>query len=239
MTEFKRSRLNRNTEEQVTKKTVLLGLTTIILSISILVFGLPLLIKFSVFLGEGKSKKTDQTETKELPPLAPRLVIPYEATNSGQIKISGFAEPKVTVELFRGETSIGKTEVTADGDFVFDDISLTEGDNGFNAVASTTEAGSGDGSKTINVIYDKTQPKLELSNPSEASLTVDSADFDIIGATEFGASVSINNRIAPVDNDGNFKLKWQLNTGKNELEVVSTDLAGNQTKKKISITYSL
>ena len=239
MTEFKRSRLNRNTEEQVTKKTVLLGLVTIVLSVSILVFGLPLLIKFSVFLGEGKSKKTDQSETKELPPLAPRLVVPYEATNSSQIKISGFAEPKVTVELFKGETSIGKTEVTADGDFIFDDISLTEGDNGFNAVASTEEAGSGDGSKTINVIYDKTSPKLELSNPSEDSLSVDSADFDIIGITESGASVSINNRIAPVDNDGNFKLKWQLNTGKNELEVVSTDLAGNQTKKKVTITYSL
>jgi len=42
-----------------------------------------------------------------------------------------------------------------------------------------------------------------------------------------------------VDNDGNFKLKWQLNTGKNELEIISNDLAGNQTRKKISITYSL
>jgi hypothetical protein len=239
MTEFKRSRLNRNIEEQVTKKTVFLGLLTIILSILILVFGLPLLIKFSVFLGEGKSSKTDQTESKELPPLAPRLVIPYEATNSSQIKISGFAEPKVTVELFKGETSIGKTEVTAEGDFVFDNISLSEGDNGFNAVASTSKTGSGDGSKTINVVYDKTPPKLELSNPSEDNLTVDSADFDIIGVTDSGASVSINNRIAPVDNDGKFKLKWQLTTGKNELEVISTDLAGNQTKKKISITYSL
>lgn len=239
MAEFKRSRLNRKTEEQVTKKTVFLGFITIFLSVLILVFGLPLLIKFSVFLGSGKAKKVDQTETKELPPLAPRLIIPYEATNSSQIKISGSAEPKVTVELFNGEMSIGKTEVTTDGDFVFNNVSLSEGDNGFNAVASTDEAGSGDGSKTIKVIYDKTPPNLELSNPSEESLTVDSADFDIVGKTEVGASVSINNRIAPVDNDGNFKRKWQLNMGKNELEVISTDLAGNQTRKIISITYSL
>jgi hypothetical protein len=239
MAEFKRSRLKRNTEDQVTKKTVFLGLLTIILSISILVFGLPLLIKFSVFLGEGKSKKTEQIKENKLPPLAPRLIIPYEATNSSQIKISGFAEPMVTVELFKGEISIGKTEVTAEGDFIFNNISLDEGDNGFNAVASTPDVGSGDGSKTINVIYDKTPPKLELTNPSEESLSVDSSDFDIIGLTDVGASVSINSRIAPLDNDGKFKLKWQLNTGKNELEIISTDLAGNQTKKKISITYSL
>ena len=106
-------------------------------------------------------------------------------------------------------------------------------------MASTEKAGKGDGSKTIVVAYDKTAPKLELTNPSEESLSVDSADFDIIGNTEAEASVSINNRIAPVNNDGSFKLKWQLNMGKNDLEVISTDLAGNQTKKKISITYSL
>jgi len=89
------------------------------------------------------------------------------------------------------------------------------------------------------VSYDKTPPSLELTNPTEESLTVDSADFDIVGTTDTGSSVSINNRIAPVDNGGGFKLKWQLDMGKNDLEIVSTDLAGNQTKKKISITYSL
>lgn len=239
MAEFKRSRLKRNTEEQVTRKTVFLGLLTVVLSVLILSYGLPVLIKFSVFLGEGKSKKADQTEEKILPPLAPRLIVPYEATNSSEIKISGFAEKLVKVELFKGEVSIGETMVTEEGEFVFNHIKLDEGNNDFNAVASTEEAGSGDGSKTITVVYDKVAPKLELTNPSEESLTVDSADFDIIGVTDLGSSVSINNRIASVDNSGNFKLKWQLNMGKNDLEVISTDAAGNQTKKKISITYSL
>jgi hypothetical protein len=239
MAEFKRSRLEKKKNEQITKKTVFLGFLTVIVLVLVLVFGLPLLIKFSVFLGEGKLKNSDQTKEKVLAPLAPRLVIPFEATNSAEIKISGFAEPKVTVELFKGEVSVGKTEVTDSGDFIFSKVVLDEGDNGFNAVASTDEAGSGDGSKTINVVYDKTSPKLEMSNPSEESLSVDSADFDITGITDSGASVSINNRIAPVDNNGGFKLKWQLNMGKNDLEITSTDLAGNQTKKKISITYSL
>jgi hypothetical protein len=238
MAEFKRSRLTRKSQDQITKKTVFLGFLTILSLVLILVFGLPLLINFSVFLSKGK-KDSGQTEEKILAPLAPRLVIPYEATNSAKITINGFAEPKVMVELFKNGSSMGKNEVTEDGDFVFDNISLDEGDNGFDAVASTNEAGSGDGSKTMTVFYDKTPPSLELTNPSEESLSVDSADFDIIGKTDSGASVSVNNRIALVDDDGNFKLKWQLNMGKNDLEITSTDLAGNQTKKKVSITYSL
>lgn len=239
MAEFKRSRLDRKNNEQVTKKTVLLGLLTVILTVLMLVFGLPLLIKFSVLLGEGKTKTNKETEEKALPPLAPRLVIPYEATNSSEIKVSGFAEAKVIVELYRGEILIGTTEVSENGDFAFNKITLEEGENQFNAVASTEKAGSGDGSKTIVVTLDKIPPELQLTNPSEESLSVDSVDFDIVGKTEKGCSVSINNRIATVDGEGNFKLKWQLNTGKNDLEITATDLAGNASKKKISITYSL
>lgn len=239
MTEFKRSRLDRKNNEQVTKKTVFLGSITVVLTILLLVFGLPLLIRLSVFLGQGRSKNQAENEVKKLPPVAPRLVIPYEATNSGEIKVSGFAEAKVTVELFKNDVSVGKTEVTENGDFTFDKLSLAEGQNQFTAMAATEETGSGDDSKAVMVIYDKTAPALSLNNPSEESLTVDYADFDILGKTESGASVSINNRIAVVDNDGTFKLKWQLNTGKNELEITSRDLAGNETKKKITITYSL
>lgn len=239
MAEFKRSRLVRASNEQITKKTVTLGLITVVLAIVVLVFGLPLLIKFSVFLGQGKSKSQTDSELKKLPPVAPRLVIPYEATNSAKIKVSGFAEAKVKVELFRNEVSVGTTEVTENGDFVFDSLNLDEGENKFTAMASTEENGSGDDSNPLTVIYDKTPPELSITNPVEESLNVDYADFDIVGKTDAGASVSINNRIAAVDSDGNFKLKWQLNTGKNELEITAIDLAGNQTKKKITITYSL
>ncbi len=251
MTEFKRSRLDRKINEQITKKTVFLGLITVVVAVLTLVFGLPLLIKLSVFLGQGRSKNQTESETKKLPPIAPRLVIPYEATNSSEIKISGFAEasapkkndvstPKVvTVELFRNDVSVGRTEVTESGDFVFGGIKLDEGQNRFTAMASTEDTGSGDDSKAITVVYDKTVPELVLTNPSEESLNVDYADFDIIGKTEAGVSVSVNNRIASVDNEGNFKLKWQLNTGKNELEITAVDLAGNETRKKITINYSL
>lgn len=239
MAEFKRSRLDRKSSEQITKKTVVLGVLTIISVVAVLVFGLPFLINFSVFLSNDRSKNTTVDKAKKLPPVAPRLTIPYEATNGAQIKVGGFAEAKVTVELFKNDISVGKTEVTDGGDFSFDNLSLDEGQNKFTAMASTEETGSGDDSKAVVVVYDKTAPELKLTNPSEENLNVDYADFDIVGKTESGCSVSVNNRIASVDNEGNFKLKWQLSTGKNELEITATDLAGNETKKKITINYSL
>jgi len=239
MAEFKRSRLKRQNEEQITKKTVFLGVLTILFIIGILVFGLPLLIKFSVFLGNTKSKSSSDDTEKTLPPLAPRLVIPFEATNSGKINITGFSESKVNVELFKNDIPVGKVDSSENSDFSFQDISLDEGDNNFTAVASTEKNGSSEKSKSLNVVYDKTAPSLNVTNPSEADLTVDYADFDVVGTTDSGVSVYINNRIASVDTQGNFKLRWQLTTGKNTLEVKAVDEAGNETKKTINITFSL
>ena len=239
MAEFKRSRLKRKTNDQITKKTVFLGLITILSGALMLIYGLPLLIRFSVFLGEGKTKKNTITEEKILPPLAPRIVRDFEATNSAQIKIKGFAEAKVMVELYKNDISIGVTDVSENGDFTFDKITLDSGDNYFNAIASTEKSGRGDGSETINIIFDDLAPSLAVTNPSEDSLSVDYPDFDIVGTTDKGSSVMINGKIVKVDDNGGFKEKWQLNTGKNDLEIIARDVAGNETKKSISITYSL
>lgn len=238
MAEFKRSRLSRKTDESVTKKTVFFGLLTIIVIFVIIVFGLPFLIRFSVFL--GNIKKTDSNNiSKEVPPLAPRLVIPFEATTSGSIDISGLAEARVEVELFKDEISVGKTTVTDNGDFSFKNISLEQGDNSFSAIASTKETGSGSASTPLVLIYDNQPPMLNITNPSESSLEIDYADFDIIGETDKGSSVSINGKLASIDDEGKFKLRLQLATGKNDIEIISKDEAGNETKKTVSITYSL
>ena len=174
-----------------------------------------------------------------MPPLAPRILRDFEATNSATIKIKGFAEAKVKVELYKNEISIGSTEVSENGDFLFDKIDLSAGDNYFSAIASTDKSGNSDESEIINVVYDTVAPSLTLTNPSEESLSVDSIDFDIVGKTDKGISVLINNKIVKVDDNGDFKEKWQLTIGKNDLVVIARDDAGNETKKSISITYSL
>ena len=238
MADFKRSRLERKKDEQITKKTVFMGFLTVLIFVLIVVFGLPLLIKFSIILGNSKSKK-DITNENIVPPLAPRLIVPFEATSSSKIKIDGFAEAGAEVELLKNEQTIGTTEVTVDGNFSFTNIELDDGENNFSAIATKENSGTSEISKIASVIYDTVSPELTMSNPSENSLTVDSADFDIIGKSEKGVSVTINGKVAVVDSEGNFKLKIQLSPNKNNIEVVVKDEALNETKKTISITYDI
>jgi len=239
MAEFKRSRLERSKDDEITKKTVFLGLLTIFLAVIVIVFGLPLLIRFSIFLGDAKTRKDKDVKEVVLPPLPPRLVVPFEATNSSKMLISGYAEANVTVELMKNEVEVSKVKVSENGDFKFDEVELDKGDNVFSAITMTDDGGSSEQSKTVSVVYNDQPPSLTMSNPSEDSLTVDSADFDVVGKSDKGVSVWVNGHVAMVDNDGNFKLKIQLSPGKNDIEVTVKDLAGNVTKKSIAIKYDI
>lgn len=237
MAEFKRSRLERKSEEQTTKKTFVLGLLTVVVFILVIAFGLPFLIKFSVFLGNAKIKKQGTVTEKALPPLPPRIVLPYDATNSATINIPGFAEAGVNVELFKNDSSVGKNKVSDAGDFTFTDIALNDGSNSFTTVATSDKGGKSDPSKPVVIIYDNKAPEFTMLNPSTDDIKVDVADFEISGQSEKGVSVLVNNQVAMVDDTGKFKIKIQLSSGKNAIEIIVRDAAGNETKKSINITY--
>lgn len=237
MPEFKRSRLEKKTEDEITKKTIFLGLTTIVVLILMVVFGLPMLIKFSILLGE--TKKDNVVQEKVLPPLAPRLIVPFEATNSSRINIKGLAEKNVTVELLKNDVSIGKVATNDAGEFSFNDIFLDLGESVFTAIAVSEQSGSSEPSKESKVLFNDKPPVLTMINPVEESVKVDSSDYELVGQSTKGVSVSVNGRVAFVDDTGKFKIKLQLNTGKNDTEIIVRDLAGNETKKKVTITYDI
>lgn len=233
-----RSRLDRKQDEEITKKTVVLGGVTVLIFIAVLVFGLPLLIKLSVLLGNSKTKNQDNEE-KLLPPLPPRLVVNFEATNSARFSIYGVAEPNVEVELLKDDLSLGKETVDEKGGFSFTDITLDKGGNTFTAIALKEKEGQSEISKAVTVIYDDQPPSLVMSNPVEEKLTVENADFDIVGKSDKGVSVMINGKLATVDDDGGFKLKVQLGAGKNNMEIVVRSPAGNEIRKTIELTYDI
>lgn len=239
MAEFRRSRLEKKVDEEITKKTIFLGIATVLVFILIMIFGLPLLIKFSIILGDLKNKKNSEITEKVLPPMAPRIILPFEATNSSRIAINGLAEKGLTVELLKNEVSIGKSVVNDSGEFVFGDILLDQGESVFTAIAISDKAGSSEPSKETKILFDDKAPDLLMSNPLEESVKVSSPDFDVIGQSEKGVSVTVNGRLAMVDDSGKFKIKLQLNTGKNDVEIVVKDNAGNETRKKIVITYDI
>jgi len=234
MAQFKRSRLVRKTDEQITQKTVFLGVMTVLLFLLVIIFGLPLLIKFSIFLGDARKIK-DVVSEKILPPQPPRVILPYEATNTAKIDISGVAEPNVKVALLKNDVNLKEVTVSNEGDFIIKDVELEKGENVFNLVAESEKGGTSELSKSVKVIYDDQPPTITMSNPKEDSLTVDSIDFDVAGKTEKGVSVTVNGHVAMVDDVGNFKLKIQLNAGDNDVEIIAVNLAANETRKKIKI----
>jgi hypothetical protein len=239
MAEFRRSRLEKKTEDEITKKTVLLGLLTVVVFVVMIVVGLPLLIKLTVMIGNDKSKNDNSVAVKVLPPMSPRLIMPFEATNSSQTTVKGLAEQNVMVELLKNDVSIGKVQANDAGEFSFDNIQLDAGDNQFTAIAMTDSGGSSEPSKEAVITYDNTPPSLTMITPSQDSSDVSSADFDVTGQSDKGVSVTVNGQVAMVDDSGKFKITIQLNVGKNDVNIVVTDVAGNVTKKTVSITYDI
>lgn len=237
MNQFKQSRLRRNIDKQITRRTVLVGLFTLALFLLVVFLGVPFLIRFSIFLGESKKTDLATIESESLPPLAPRIFLPFEATNSGQIKIVGAAEVGVFVELFKDGVKVDGMDVSDAGDFYFEDVGLNEGENVFSAMAVCSDDKKSPVSRELIVLYDREAPIFEMTNPGEENLVVETADFDIRGHTEKDASVLVNGKVAMLDNEGNFKLKIQLNIGKNEIEIKVRDLAGNESKKNVVIEY--
>lgn len=218
------------------KKTFVLGLLIVVILVLIVFFGFSFLISFSAFLG-GSKKATNSNNDDSLPPLPPRIFIPFEATNSAVLNVSGTAETGTLIELSKDDVLLDTMDVDEDGDFEFENVLLERGDNTFSAVAVAPNGKRSDFSKEVSIVFDDEQPSLKMTNPSEETLTVDYADFDVTGIAEADASVTINGKIALVDSEGNFKLKFQLSPGKNDIEIKVRDMAGNETTKKITIEY--
>lgn len=239
MAEFKRPLASKREEEKTTRSTIILGFLTVGLVVAVVVFGLPVLVRLSIFLGEVKNSRSGEIKEKVLPPLPPRLVVPFEATNSAKINISGLAEAGAVVELLKNEVVAGELVVSDKGDFNFEGVELEAGVNTFAAIARTEGGGSSEVSRAVEIVFDNQAPILTMINPSEISLVVDYADFDVVGQTEKGISVLVNGRVAMVDDEGKFKLRIQLVAGKNEVEMAARDLAGNETRKKVEIKYDI
>ncbi len=235
---LRKSRLERKADEQITRKTIILGLVTVLFLVFLVVVGLPLLVRFAVFLGDMKSKNASVATDITLPPLAPRLFISYDATNSATISISGTAEPNTSVELMKNDVVVTKIDASPNGDFTVDNVTLDKGNNKFTAVAISDKGVRSTISKDTSVTYDDTPPVLSVTQPNSDTITVDTPEYDITGTSEKGVSVMVNDRMAMVDDTGKFTLRVELSPGNNDFTVTSTDLAGNQTSKKVSITYN-
>jgi bacillopeptidase F len=205
-----------------------------ILVILLMVFGMDLLVNFSLLVKKstGADIKKDELSYVAPPVLNPTL----DATKSATIILSGYAQDKQTVKLYVNGKFVDKKAVQKDKQFVFPSVELEKGSNEIKAKATTDDNKESNYSTPINVTYIDSPPALEVSFPQDGQ-TISKGDgpIKITGKSDVGIRITVNDFWAITEDDGSFSYSLSLHDGDNIIKIVALDAAGNQTTKEIKV----
>jgi len=77
---------------------------------------------------------------------------------------------------------------------------------------------------------------LKVTTPQDESI-VNAASITVAGQTIVGAVVSVNGNLVDVDASGKFQTTVQLDEGPNIIEVVASDVTGNELSAILRVIY--
>lgn len=233
------SRLQNKQKKELYKRTYVLFLASVILILAVVVFGLPLMIKVSLVLDSIKGTSEPVVVNDQSVALPPRFVPTFEATNSAEISIDGYANEGSTIELFVNNDRVGKVVVSKEGVFNFPDVKLSEGDNVISAIATGTNGKKSTEAEPLKILYKKDPPSLSVDNPKNGdTFSGENKDIVIKGKTDDNTKVYINERMAIVSDDGSFELRYTLSDGDNIIKAQAIDLAGNKKEVELKVRYN-
>jgi len=233
------SLLSKKESKRSLRQAIFFSLLTLALIALVFIYGVPAVIKMAVFFGNIRSSSTPIETKNNIPPSPPVFKSTFDATNSAKLSLNGFAEAGSIVKIFLTGQPADEVVVDKDGNFSFDNLTLTLGNNGITAIAVDADGNKSSASEKLTIWYNNQPPKLEITQPADNStITNESGIVEIVGQTDSEASVSINEHLVVVDNNGNFKDTFNLVSGDNLLNIVATDKAGNQTVKTLNLNYS-
>jgi hypothetical protein len=222
----------------MTKKLFLTITGSLGLLIFIAVFGLKILINFSMILDKlrgNTGKNTTQSSFILIPPTLDPL--PY-ATNSAVLTVSGHGESKLGVIVFLNGKEYRKVKIDDAGSFSVRDVTFKEGINTLHAQLFDAEGNRSGLSATESVTINKKEPDLEISTPQDnETISGDTNIITISGKTNEENTVLINDRVAVVGVNGIFTLRYPLNEGDTTLTIIAIDPAGNQKKMERKVRY--
>lgn len=228
----------RQTEEQKNiKRAIYLVILSIGLLILFLYFGLPLLARFSTFLGNLRKDSEPVLSNDTTPPAPPTFYDLPEYTQKPSVEISGRSEEGATVIVYANGK---KHELLADknGEFFFD-FELRRGDNRLSAKAIDKAGNEGLETKEYSITNDSEPPDLEITNPTDTNVSGSSnKQITIEGTTEEGVTLTINDRIVAVSSDGSFTMATTLSDGENKFTIKAADRAENETETTLTINFS-
>lgn len=194
-------------------------------------FGIPLLIKLAVFISETRAPTLSEEVKNKIMIPKPVLDSLPEATPSSSIKVSGYSQPNLIIALILNNQK-SKQELTDSNGYFQINVNLIKGENIISVTASDNQSNQSPQSNELKINYDNEPPLLEITSPANNSELNGSKNkiTNIIGKTEIGVSIAINNRFILVSSDGAFNSRFELKEGDNQFTAMARDTAGNETQ---------
>jgi hypothetical protein len=232
------SRRNRIQEKKTTRKGLYLILASLALLAIFAIFGVQLIVKSSSFVRQF-NKPTQVSNQDKTPPGTPQIdPFPPQYTKDNPITLNGKAEANSIAQIFVNDQKIKEVNVSDSSHFTFN-VNLQLGSNKLYIITTDQSGNVSPQSSTYEIVYDNNPPILDISKPQQgASYYPPEQTISIEGKTEKDAQVTINDRMAIVNNDGSFSQRLKLNIGENEIKIISQDKAGNITERPIKVTYT-
>lgn len=173
------------------------------------------------------------------PSLAPPVLsIPFEATNTAQIDISGYTAADTKINLYIDDELRSTEKAGDDGSFDFSNVTLTLGTNNIYAKAVDDKNRLSLPSKTFSVIYNNQKPNLTVDLPQDNQF-INGGDkkVQVSGKTDPGDEILINGNQVVVNSDGSFSTTIDLSDGDNTVDIRAFDKATNSTEIQRKVTY--
>lgn len=162
----------------------------------------------------------------------------------GQVpaELAGASDHRIRIYVAIGDQQPGPITEIPIGQtarFLVPGVILVEGTNAFTATI-VGPAGESEPSAAATYVLDATKPNIKLRTPKNGAL-VNARSVEINGQTQPRSALSFTNVstgetvIGEADDSGNFKLFVPIGPGINEIDLSSTDPAGNVQVARISV----
>lgn len=228
----------RAEEKRLLHKVVSTIAFLVFITVFFVYIGLPILAKFAILISSLRKDNPPVSQATTAFLFPPTLDPLFEATNTARIKVSGYGEKETVVKLLVNGKEQAKATTNADGKFTVINIILNEGENTITAQTIKDNQESSP-SGQLTVTYKKILPKLNITYPKENDkITQDSNSITITGETDPGNKVTVNERVAIVDQQGKFLFDISLSNGENNFKIVAIDDAGNSTVMERKVMYN-
>jgi len=233
------SRLFKHEKSKLIKQTALYvvgGLVTLVFFVVVL---MPAAIRFFFFILDGNSSNLNKI-TDTLPPQVPILSLPYQATNSATVRLTGFGEAESQVILLVNGTEVATIPVDQTGNFEHE-LRLETGQNELKVYGVDATKNESVVSPVYLLFSDSEPLTVDIEEPQSGAEIVGRKNQTLLvkGKTKPETKIYLNDRLNYVKADGAFEIPVSLSEGENTLKVRAVDKASNTYEMELKVTFKL